>query len=118
MSVTFYSYDAASAEERVWSECELNVSNRNASLLLDHLGFKPDPEFGLCGRIAARELKEKCVLHSAVGGVFDDDGFKSARTGNMIDCALPAGYFADRVRVLERLADECLARGWEWVHFA
>ena len=123
MSVTIYGYkgDHPAVE---FTEAEANFANGNFVLIAQHLGYQIDP-CDLVGYWWVRDLKQRCVTASAVGGQLSDDGMPGAEHGGpgtgmcrMIDVGLRPGYFADAVAAIEAVADECIARGIDRVTYA
>lgn len=95
-------------------ECEIcsaavNMSNANAAQVIERLGL----DFDYCGTIAAADLLGRAML-GTVGR--DDSGVPSVEDrgengARVIECGLPAGYFAARLGSLADLATLALARG-------
>jgi hypothetical protein len=90
---------------------DVNVSNMNARLLLGMLAL--DAEDDLCGSLDAADFLGRVLL--AIAADRDDTGVASAVIGGsalgqsgatMIDCGLPAGYYAERFGALHALALE------------
>ena len=81
-----------------------NMSNTNAAMVLRALDLDPerssfDP-VDLIGRITlARGLDS-----------VDDSGFAASQNGNVIDCGVRPGYFADRFSSIEEVAYQAI----EW----
>jgi hypothetical protein len=98
---------------------DLNVSNMNARLLLDALGVHADGEaFDLSGSLAGEDFLGRVLLALATDR--DDSGVRPAVIGGaslfqsgptVIDCGLPAGYFAERFGALHALGMEAVRLG-------
>lgn len=108
MSVSFYGYYETDNGPHFTEQA--NFSNVNARLICAHLDLDFDAD-NWAGNWPVEEVKSRCVLARAVGGALTDDGMPSVRDGNMIDCGLRPGYFADAVAALEEVVAECEARG-------
>jgi len=103
----------------VSDEQDVNVSNMNARVLLNALGRHADgDEFDLCGSLSGEDFLGRVLLALATDR--DDSGVASAVVGGsalgqrgatMIDCGLPAGYFAERFGALHALAQEATRLG-------
>ena len=100
---------------------DVNVANTNARMLLVALGLDDDD---LCGSADGADFLGRVLLALAVDR--DDSGVRSAVVGGaevgqsgatMIDCGLPAGYFAERFGALHALAAEAARLGRE-VHWS
>lgn len=123
MSVTFY------PEGESGSDLGFNVSNANAAALLAHIGYLPaeridvDPALAPqpvidpnCGALDADDVRGRCLLALAVGGVFSDEGaetigYQGEGGATMLHVGRPAGYFADRVEQLAALATYAASQG-------
>lgn len=101
---------------------DVNVANTNARMLLVALGLDADGD--LCGSADGSDFLGRVLLALAVDR--DDSGVRSAVVGGaevgqsgatMIDCGLPAGYFAERFGALHALAAEAARLGRE-VHWS
>lgn len=101
----------------VSDDLDVNVANTNARLLLVALGID-DEDGDLCGTVEAEQFLGAVLL--AMASDRDDSGVASAVIGGaevgqsgatMIDCGLPAGYFADRFASLHALAAEAVRLG-------
>jgi hypothetical protein len=100
---------------------DVNVANTNARILLDALGVHADGDsFDLCGSLSGEDFLGRVLL--AIAADRDDTGVASAVIGGaslgqagatMIDCGLPAGYFAERFSALHALALEAVRLGRE-----
>jgi hypothetical protein len=100
---------------------DVNVANTNARLLLVVLGL--DTSDDLCGSASGEDFLGRVLL--ALASDRDDSGVAPAVIGGaqvgqsgatMIDCGLPAGYFAERFGALHALALEAVRLGRE-VHW-
>lgn len=78
----------------------LNVSNRNASLICGLLGIDVD-EYEHHPK-ALRESCDVALLELNIDGSLDN-GTRTETYGNVIDCGLRSGYFADRLAEIVRL---------------
>lgn len=101
---------------------DVNVANTNARMLLVLLGL--DTSEDLCGSVSGEEFLGRVLL--ALASDWDDSGVASAVIGGaslgqsgatMVDCGLPAGYFADRLGALHALGMEAVRLGRE-VHWS
>lgn len=84
---------------------EINVSNVNARVLLENLGFSildEDGELDLCGSAAGADLLGRVLLAQAL--VPTDAGVPAVQTGNFIDCGRHEGYMDERFEQLSALA--------------
>ena len=108
MSVTF-SVQADDPDRPGWP-CVLawgpNVSNRNAAVIIRSLGYG-EQELA-ASEVDSADLAGRLAIAAVVGGAFPDHGtpdFAIPGTGaQMIECGLPAGYFARRYEELAELA--------------
>lgn len=96
MSVTFFITGDAEGPE-------INLSNRNAQIVIESLGYEADEWI-----FDVDELDGKLLLAEAVGGRFPDCGFASIeeprRDGPRVyDCGLRPGYLAERYGQLREL---------------
>jgi hypothetical protein len=105
-----------------FTEAELDLTYTSVRTLAAHLGL--EYEFP-AGDWDAREVKERCVLARAVGGTLPDFGYETTESGGpgtgqcrWVECGRPPGWLAARVAALEEVADECLARGVEFIQYA
>lgn len=76
-----------------------NLSNRNAAMVLRSLDLDPEQY-----TFDAADMLGRVTLALHVGGTTADDGQPDIQVGNMIDCGVPAGYFA---RVYEAMLPVC-----------
>lgn len=90
----------------------LNVSNRNAVLILVELGIEPEP----CGSIAPANLHARCVAWRAC----DEPVFEMAtieergkRGALMIEMGVHRDYLPTVIGILEGIAAEAMATGGE-----
>ena len=88
---------------------EVNLSNSNAFLALERLGIEPD----YCGEFDPVDFMGRAMVAN-VGR--EDDGVPSvvdAQPGRatMVDCGLPAGYWADRMGALAEVATYARDKG-------
>lgn len=90
---------------------DVNLSCFNARTMLTVLGL-PDSE-ELCGTADGADFLGRVLLAMATDR--DDTGVASVEVGGpgarMIDCGLPAGYYADRFAALHTLATEAVRLG-------
>ena len=107
MSIDFYPahYIAENHIGIVAGGPTLNVSNRNAALIIERLGV----EFDYCGSIDADDLLGRAL----VGNVGRDDSGDPAIeiAPNFIEGGLRAGYFDDRLGEIVEIATWAKANG-------
>lgn len=106
-------YDATNA-----CGCEafdVNVSNANAVAILNRLGLDHDVEYGIIGSATPDDLLGRAMVGN-VGR--DDSGVADATDGGpgtgyatFVDCGVRAGYYADTLDRIARLATEAAHRG-------
>jgi hypothetical protein len=82
---------------------DVNLSNTNARLLLEALGFTDDE---LYGELNGELFLGRILLAEAVSPV--DAGRPTVRTGNFVECGRDEGYLQHRLAQLRTLA--------EWAH--
>jgi len=101
---------------------DVNVANTNARTLLVALGL--DDGGDLSGGVSGEDFLGRVLL--ALAADRDDSGVRSAVIGGrdlgqsgatMIDCGLPAGYFAERFGALHALGLEAVRLGRD-VHWS
>lgn len=95
---------------------EINVSNVNARLLLENLGFSiidEDGELDLCGSAAGTDLLGRVLMAQAL--VPSDAGMPAMQTGNIIDCGRHEGYMDERFEQLSDIATWAAAHNAEVV---
>lgn len=79
---------------------DVNVSNGNARVVLDALGFVEDD---LYGELDAELFLGRILLAEAVSPV--DAGRPTVRTGNFVECGRDEGYLQHRLSQLRSLAE-------------
>jgi hypothetical protein len=104
--------DFHTSDDEPW----VNVSNTNASLLLERLGI----EFDYSGQIDAEDLLGRALVAN-VGR--DDSGMASttdrgAGGATIIDCGLRPGYFDERMAQLVEVAEYAKTVGTGKVQWA
>jgi hypothetical protein len=89
----------------------LNVSNLNAVDLLDLLGIGVGDDFEdrCVGTMKAADLLGRVLLAQALTPA--DAGVASYAEGNVIHCGRPAGYYEDRLAILQDIALWANTRG-------
>ena len=88
------------------STTELNLSNSNFYDLWNALGLSPEGEHGTVGDISAHELAVKCRRYNMKQSVKGPDAaLAQTKSGNVINCARPAGYLSGRVSEVLALAE-------------
>ena len=95
---------------------EINVSNTNARLLLESLGFSTLDEDGsldLCGSADGSDLLGRVLMAQAL--VPTDAGVPAVREGNIIDCGRHEGYMDERFEQLSDIATWAAAHNAEVV---
>lgn len=101
----------------VSDDFDVNLANTNARMVLSILGMTEESE-DLCGSIDGEDLLGRVLV--AMAEDRDDTGVASAviggsalgqRGATMVDCGLPAGYFAERFGALHALAAEAARLG-------
>lgn len=119
MSASLYFIQASNHDN--WLGSEINMSNRNASLVISALGG--DPNFWDAPRGSTAELISACELYlnSEIASVIDngiatkvtppDDQYGIGTGCTMIECGIRPGYISDRVREILSEARENLAEG-------
>jgi len=87
----------------------VNVSNTNASAILERLGV----EFDYCGSIDAADMLGRALVGNIGRDDSGVDSTEDARLGcaTMIDCGLRPGYFDDRLGQIADLADYAARHG-------
>lgn len=101
----------------------MNLSNRNAALLLDFLGFRKDDD-ELMGSIPVDEIlaaEQLYGLHPLAE--IRDKGIPTTKTGGdgsavMVDVGLDPGYLAGRASQLVKLAIGAKSHGYSVVTYA
>lgn len=112
MSITFFPcpYDGPPPKDAP----DVNMSNRNAGMVIRSLYPDGTPgrsfeQYG-CGNLDADDLLSRCTVARAVPPVEDDgqpdiEAPRQPGMARMIDCGLPAGYFADKYAALAEVAE-------------
>lgn len=103
MGVDAEDFDARCAACRA----TVNVSNVNASDLLEYLGLESAP----CGHIEASKLAALCRARLAMVNV--EEARPTVKRGRVIECGRDAGYLHNKTRAL--LVVAMLARSCGWV---
>lgn len=93
-----------------------NFSNANCAMILRSLDL-PVPTDGVVS-LDRRSLHGAALLGSAVGGGIEDDGQPDIRVGNMIDCGVRPGYFADAYAAIVEFCQLAAEHGVDEVYFA
>lgn len=90
----------------------VNVSNANATTLLDLLGIEHDP-CDLFGDLPADGFLGRVLIAQALAGTAADDegGVPAVRYGNTIECGRRPGYLAERLAELHEVASWAKAHG-------
>lgn len=110
------------AQMDIGDEFDVNMSNRNAVMVMDVLGLDADPETGLCGSMKADEFFAHAVAAVAVEQAVGDRAARPSLTTKheggptVIDCGLPEDYVVNRLSQLVTLAEEAqrLGRDITW----
>lgn len=119
MSVSFYGYNS---KTQAFSEDEVNLSNSNASDLLDLLGIQVGEEFEdrCAGRITADDLLGRVLVAQALNPA--DEGLPSYKLDgsegesvSVWSAGRSAGYFDQRLAQVRELAEGIKALGEGWV---
>ena len=118
MSVSFYGYNKTTQS---FSEAEVNLSNLNASGLLDLLGVQVGEDFSerCCGSMSADDLLGRVLIAQAINPA--DEGLPVYKmTGAEAGPSIwfggrSAGYFDERLAQVRELAEEVKALGDDWV---
>jgi hypothetical protein len=107
MSVTF---TAAGADER---ELDVNMSNSNAAMVAEALGFSLDPDW--CGEMGGADFQGRVLLALAISPA--DEGMPSYEHAGpgarMIEGARRPGYLQERLGQLHELASFAVETGVE-----
>lgn len=90
---------------------EVNVSNANASTLLDVLGIQVGERFEdrCCGMLDAEDFLGRVLVARAVNPV--DAGVPAVSEGNFIDCGRSEGYVDVRLEQLQVVAEFAVRAG-------
>lgn len=95
---------------------EVQMSNMNASELLDILGIRVGEDFSdrCTGSLSAEDFLGRVLVAQGLNP--EDAGVPSVTVGNMVDCGRPAGYTdakLDAMREVAKYASErCLTVQW------
>lgn len=114
-----------------------NLSNRNACLVLESLGYEEDAylpgDGGVYGELELKELKGRLLLAHTFGALRPDDGVPSVKVEGrrtvaddgsieagptLIECGLRPEYFKEKYEQLLELVDRTEAAGLDRVSFA
>lgn len=89
---------------------EVQMSNSNASMILDVLGFKVGEDFSerCCGSLDAEDLMGRILISQAVNP--EDEGVESFTSGNIIDSGRPFNYTEGKLESLLDVAEYASAR--------
>lgn len=111
MSITFTTARKIDERTTEWlpDGPELNVSNRNASLLLTELGL----EFDYCGSIDPEHLLGLIGLRQMFPSGLELPTIEERGTGGarMIDCGVGPEYIPQKLRQLAHVATAAMAAG-------
>ncbi len=114
-NAVYGSCDHADAAEQACgcTALDVQVSNTNAQMILERLGYPADPEDGLAGDADPADLLGR-ALTGNIGR--DDDGIPTVTDdtpgrARHIYCGLRPGYFTGQLDAIARLAAEAQARG-------
>jgi hypothetical protein len=102
--------------ERSTDVPEVNVSNVNASVLLDVLGIQVGDLFEdrCCGWLPGEDFLGRVLVAASLSPV--DTGIPAIRVGNVINCGRPEGYVNERLEMLRSVAEYAVAHrlGVSW----
>jgi hypothetical protein len=106
VSISFFS-TRFEGSETFCSAGDLNMSNRNASIVMAAVGFPDEP----CGEMPIDTVIHLCrnYLRARIGK--PSAALPTNVDGNFWDCGLPEGYVNQRVHQLVLLASEGKERG-------
>lgn len=110
MSITFTPARRVNERTTEWLPGpEVNVSNRNAALLLTEL----DIPFDHCGDIDAKDLLARILLRRTFPSGISLETIEERGAGGarMIDCGVDADYIPMRLAELEAVAEAALRTG-------
>ena len=96
---------------------EVNMSNRNAALVLKSLGF--DFDYNMC-TFDVDDLEGRLILAEMFGGNMPDHGTPNVETtgdqgARMIECGLRPGYFAEKYHELRDVCCRARMLGVEYI---
>lgn len=89
---------------------EMNVSNANARLVLDALGYGDAlRDEDLTGQASGEDFLGRVL--TAVAVAHADVGIPAHQMGRVIECGRPEGYLDDRLDTLRTVAEAAIASG-------
>lgn len=89
-----------------------NMSNVNAAMIVRSLGYDAPDDGSMTFDPA--ELLGRVTMARACPPI-DDSGVRSSRHGNVIDCGIRPGYFADRYVGIAEVCEQAMTWGVEVV---
>lgn len=97
--------------EPVNSEPEVQMSNVNATLILDVLGVNPEADFSdrCTGTLSAEDFLGRVLIAQGVNP--SDEGTDSIKTGIMVTFGRPEGYTDMKLSAMRELAEWSIVNG-------
>lgn len=109
MSITFFPATGAHDDRP-----DLNVNNANGRTLLDLLGLVPDDQADLAGACPAADFAARVLLAQGLLPLTGDaEGTPAVQDGRFFYGGRRAGYLADRLAVLDKVAQWAVRHGAE-----
>lgn len=86
-------------------EPEVQMSNHNASTLLDVLGINVGADFSdrCSGNLSAEDFLGRVLIAQGINPT--DEGSATITVGNMVDCGRPAGYTDAKLDAMREVAE-------------